>query len=163
MSSVFAAPTAPFTVVSAAAIADLVRAARQAPLRRARICLHGSVDDPLHEMIIAFAHDSYVAPHRHRGKSESFHLLAGTVDVVFFTDAGTVADRVTLSADAPERPRIYRLQQPLWHTLAIRSETAVLHEVTNGPFRPEETEVAPWAPSPDDRPAVDRFLTSIRR
>jgi len=47
---------------------------------------------------------------------------------------------------ASGKSHVYRMNAPLWHSVIIRSEYAAIHEVTNGPFRIEESEVAPWAP-----------------
>ena len=154
-------PAQPCTVVSPAAVVDLLCAAHDAPLRRARLCLHEDSGDPLHEMIIAFWRGSYVAPHRHRGKSESFHVMQGEIEVVFFDDEGALTSRVVLSASDPARPRVYRLRQPLWHTVVVRSECAVIHEITNGPFRQEDTEIASWAPAPLDPAAMARFQSRL--
>ena len=162
MSTQFADPSTPYTVVTPCLIGTLLSEAKQAPLLRARLCLHSSLDNPLHEMIIAFWQGSYVPPHRHRGKTESFHILTGEIDVVFFAENGELASRVTLSAENPILPRVYRLAQPLWHTVLIRSHSAVIHETTNGPFRPAETETAAWAPDQNDTEAIARFFARVR-
>lgn len=156
MATRFAEPGA-CTVVGPSDIEQLVSSARSAPLGRARLCLHHGVEDPLHEMIIAFVADSYIPPHRHLGRTESFHLLQGTVVVVLFNDAGEITQRIRLSAESVQEPRVYRLQKTVWHTVVVLSQTAVLHEVTSGPFNPTSTETAPWAPRPDD-PAAKRAL-----
>jgi len=41
---------------------QLKQAARQAPLRRARFCLHRDENDKVHEMVIAYCRDSPPAP-----------------------------------------------------------------------------------------------------
>ena len=145
------------TSVGPQQIAELIAEARSAILRRARICLHSGTDDVLHEMIIALFRDSYVAPHRHRRKTESFHMLAGEIEVVVFDEDGRPIARHTLSAENPDLPRVMRLQQPVWHSVLVRTEYAVVHEVTNGPFHKQDTEIAPWAADPDDATAVARF------
>jgi cupin fold WbuC family metalloprotein len=153
----------PYTVVTPQCIASLIEAASDAPLRRARLCLHCTPDDQLHEMIIAFRRDSFVQPHRHPAKTESFNLLEGELDVVFFDAFGQENSRVRLSSINQLFPRIYRLRAPLWHTLVLRSDHVVLHEVTNGPWRDTDTEIAPWAPHPGDPQAIKRFLSPLLR
>ncbi len=161
MSTHFANPDEPYTTVTPQTIRELVASADNAPLRRARLCLHSGPDDPLHEMIIAFRRDSYVAPHRHLGKSESFHVIEGEIEVVFFDDHGAVTSRLVLSAAHPASPRVYRLRAACWHTVIVRSDWAVIHETTNGPFRPVETETAPWAPAAQDAAAVADFFLHL--
>jgi hypothetical protein len=58
---------------------------------------------------------------------------------------------------ATDKTHVYRLAAPIWHSLVIRSEYAGIHEITNGPFRAEEREFAPWAPTGDA--ALRAFLT----
>ena len=59
------------------------------PLKRARICLHRSDEDCVHEMIIALARDCLFPPHRHVAKNESFHMIEGRLGVVIFNDDGS--------------------------------------------------------------------------
>jgi cupin fold WbuC family metalloprotein len=98
---------------------------------RARICAHREPTDTLHEMMIAIRSDSYIRPHRHHQKVESFHLIEGSVDVVVFEDDGSISEVVELSI---EGNFYYRLDSPKYHTLLIHSPLLVMHEITNGPF-----------------------------
>jgi cupin fold WbuC family metalloprotein len=127
-------------------IAFLKQQARANPRQRARICAHRSNDDALHEMLIAIAAASYIHPHRHLGKSESFHIVEGEVDVVVFDAAGEIAEVLELGPAGSGRRFFYRLDQSAFHTLLIRSEFLLVHEVTNGPFARNRTVLAPFAP-----------------
>lgn len=118
--------------------------------RRARICAHRSGDDPLHEMLIAIAADSYIPPHKHPGKSESFHIVEGAVDIVVFDDEGEIVEVLELGDPATGKPFFYRLGQSAFHTLLIKNEILVVHEVTNGPFSRSLTILPAWAP-PEER------------
>ena len=53
---------------------------------RIRICTHQSVDDDVHEMIIYHPKDSYVPPHMHIEKDESFHLISGEITLILFNE-----------------------------------------------------------------------------
>jgi cupin fold WbuC family metalloprotein len=134
----------------------LKRHAFEADMKRARLCLHHSLDDPLHEMIIVFHWDALIRPHRHRNKSESFHVIFGELDILLFDEHGQLVRIVNMGDAESGKTPIYRLSAPLWHTVLIRSEYAAIHEVTNGPFRVEENEFAPWAP--EEPEALRRFL-----
>ena len=79
-------------------VADLKRAAEENARRRVRLCAHHSRDDRLHEMLIVHTHDTYVRPHKHLGKSESFHIIEGDVDVVA---GGEVGDETATPAAHP--------------------------------------------------------------
>ena len=114
--------------------------------KRARICAHRSNDDSLHEMIIALASRSYIRPHRHVSKSESFHIVEGQVDVAVFDDAGTIVDVIQMGAPGSGRCFYYRLSDSAFHTLIIHTDFLVIHEVTNGPFAVDGTVLADFAP-----------------
>ena len=131
-------------------LAFLKRQAQVSPRRRARICAHKSNDDALHEMVIVIAAASYIHPHRHVGKSESFHIVEGEVDVAVFDDNGGIAEVVRLGAPGSGRCFYYRLSESAFHTLLIRTDFLVVHEVTNGPFDRDRTILAPFAP-PEER------------
>ena len=118
--------------------------------RRARICAHRSNDDALHEMLIAISAASYIHPHKHMRKVESFHIVEGLVDVVVFDDCGGIADVIELGDASTAKNFYYRLSAGAFHTLLIHSDFLVVHEVTNGPFVADETILAPFAP-PESR------------
>ncbi len=105
------------------------------PLKRARICLHRSDEDGVHEMIIALARDCLFPPHRHVAKNELFHMIEGRLGVVIFNDDGSTRRSFVLLGDPDNRGRspiasASRLFTPwfLWMTsLSItRQQTAHL-------------------------------------
>ena len=125
---------------------------------RARICMHRKSSDILHEMLIGIRSDSYVRPHRHKDKVESFHLIEGAADVVVLTDDGEVSNVIELSSSAHF---YYRLDVPRYHTLLINSPVMVIHEVTNGPFDPTESDFASFAPAEEDRKTKE-YVTKLQ-
>jgi cupin fold WbuC family metalloprotein len=147
--------------VDAGDVARLKQDASDNARRRIRLCAHRNIGDRLHEMLIVHARDAYVRPHKHLGKSESFHVVEGDVDVVLFDDEGGVREMIRMGAFASGRPFFYRIADPVFHTLLIRSEVLVFHETTSGPFRREDTVFAPWAPDDGDAMAVNRFLVDL--
>jgi cupin fold WbuC family metalloprotein len=147
--------------VDATAIDALKGDASKNPRKRIRLCTHRSVDDRVHEMIIVHTKDTYVRPHRHNGKSESFHVIEGLADVVFFDDRGEITQVIRMGPFSSGRTFYYRIADPLYHTLLIRSDVLVFHEATTGPFRREETSFAPWAPEESDAEAVATFMKSV--
>jgi cupin fold WbuC family metalloprotein len=137
------------SAIGEAELAIIRAAARASPKRRARINTHGDGEDPLHEMIIAIDGHSYIRPHKHPGKSEAFHVIEGDVDIVVFGEDGEIAQFIALGTRGAGRSFYYRISSALFHTLIVRSDIAILHEITNGPFRPSATLFADFAP--DDR------------
>ena len=118
----------------------------RAKMKRARLCLHHSDGASLHEMLIVFHRDAIIRPHRHTSKTESYHMIFGELDIVLFDDNGMANSLISMGSFTSGKPYVYRINTPVWHSVIIRSEYAGIHEVTNGPFRIEESEFAPWAP-----------------
>ena len=147
----------PVVELTAADIADLKERAARNRRRRIRVCAHPDVDDALHEMLIVHMAGAYVRPHKHVGKSESVHVLEGDAEVVLFDDDGGVRSLIPIGPYDSSRRFFYRIDEPVFHTLLVTSEFLVMHEVTNGPFRREETVFAPWSPAEDDVPAAAAY------
>jgi cupin fold WbuC family metalloprotein len=113
---------------------------------RARICMHKGSKELIHEMLISISSKSYIRPHKHFNKSESFHLVEGEADIVLFSDNGKIIEVIPFSK---ENNFYYRLDHSCFHTLLIKSPLLVIHEVTNGPFNAGDAEFAKFAPADD--------------
>ncbi len=144
-----------------AVIADLKRRAASTPRRRCRVCAHPDPADPLHEMLIVLDGSTYVRPHKHLGKSESFHVVEGAADIVTFDDDGEISEVIELGDYASGRRFYYRLNVPRYHTVLVRSEALVVHETTNGPFVAEDVVNAPWAPGDDELEGRAAYLREL--
>jgi cupin fold WbuC family metalloprotein len=153
----------PIVTVDANDIATLVREAGENVRRRVRLCTHASVDDRVHEMFIVHERACYVRPHKHAGKSESFHVVEGEVDVVIFDDGGNVTGVIAMGDYRSGKPFFYRIAEPLYHTLLIRSGVLVFHETTAGPLRREETVFPQWAPSGEDAGELTAYLQALEK
>ena len=153
----------PIVRVNRQDISELIRKASGNARNRIRICSHRTAQDRLHEMLIVHTRETYVRPHKHLGKSESFHVIEGEVDVVIFDEEGAVADAIRMGSYESGKTFYYRIADPLYHTLLIRSDVIVFHEATNGPFRPEDMIFAPWEPDANDVAAQKEFLKRVER
>lgn len=131
--------------------------------KRARICAHRTSDDALHEMLIAISAESYIRPHKHPGKAESFHIIDGLVDVVVFNNFGAIVDVIELGDASTGRNFYYRLSDSMFHTLLIHTDFLIVHEVTNGPFVAAETFLAPFAPPEDRRDEARAYILDVKR
>jgi cupin fold WbuC family metalloprotein len=147
--------------VTAADVAEVVARATRSPRKRARLCAHPSPSDALHEMLICLARETYVRPHRHADKSESFHIIEGELDLVLFDDAGAVIDVIAMGPYQSGKAFFYRLMEPCFHTILVKTPYALFHETTNGPFDAADTEFAEWAPT-EGEPEVTRYIERLR-
>jgi cupin fold WbuC family metalloprotein len=136
-------------------------AASRSPLRRARLCMHLSDQDRIHEMLIVLCSDVLFRPHRHLHKTESFHIIEGDLHVMVFDDLGNVIRTIHMGPPGSGRVMYYRLSASHWHAILPNSPFVVFYETTDGPFRPDEALFAPWAPEEPDE--LRRFLEERRR
>lgn len=132
------------------------------PRCRARVCAHRSPSDRLHEMLIVLTDKVYVRPHRHIAKSESFHVIEGTVAVFIFEPDGRVRRIIQLEAARSGKPFFFRMEDECFHAPVVTSPCVVFHETTNGPFNRADTEFAPWAPEENDSAACVEYVRQLK-
>lgn len=128
---------------------------------RARLCAHTSTDDSVHEMLIVHTKGTYIPPHKHLGKSESFHIVEGRLDIVIFDDAGEVVEVVEMGEYATGATFFWRISESYYHSVIPRTDIVVFHETTKGPFKREDFVHAPWAPREDDPAAVRLYMEQL--
>ena len=154
--------TGSISVLDLSMIDFLKRRSRANRRLRARICLHPSAQDGLHEMLIVHHRDVYVRPHWHIGKSESLHVVEGSGRARLFDHDGALSETIALGPLHSGKPYFYRIAERACHSLAIDSEWLVFHEVTSGPFTPGNTIFPEWAPREDDLPGRAQFDARFR-
>jgi cupin fold WbuC family metalloprotein len=151
----------PLPIIDQQLVDFLKQAARATPRRRARFCAHPSAEADQHDMLIVSDRDTYIAPHRHLAKSETFVVLEGAVDVILLDEAGGVTEIVPMGAAASGKPFFYRMPPRQFHTLSIKSELLVFLESTKGPFRAGDNENAPWAPGAQEAERGRAYIASL--
>ncbi len=137
---------------------SLKASAAQNERQRIRLCTHQDVNDKLHEMFIVLTKSTYIRPHKHLEKIESYHVIEGEADLVLFEDHGAIVDVIRLGDYASKKAFYFRVADPRHHMLIIRSGTFIFHETTTGPLNPAETLFPDWSPSLDDKIAGDQFV-----
>lgn len=148
-------------VVNSVDIANLKDYASNATRRKSRLCAHQNVESTLHEMLIVHPHGTYVRPHRHHNKSESLHIIDGKASVFFFDENGRVTRKLDMGEYQSGLPFFYRIDEPIFHALLVRSEILIFHEVTGGPFFRSDTEFPSWAPDELDVRGVELFQAKM--
>ena len=129
--------------------------------KRARICAHLDSNNLVHEMFIAIAKSSYIQPHKHIGKSESFHIIEGMADVIIFDEQGQIKQIIELGESGSDKDRYYRLSEDLYHTLILKSPILVMHEVTSGPLNKSQTVMASFAPDEGNTVLSSAYLKQL--
>lgn len=155
-------PDEPIVKVSQKDIEFLKELSQHNVRKRVRLCAHPGVEDKLHEMLIVHTKDTYVRPHKHLNKSESFHVIEGSVDVIIFDEEGKIVEVVEMGDFRSGKQFYYRLSDPYYHTLLIHSDFLVFHETTSGPFNRSESVFASWSPTEEDTNGVQVFLDGLK-
>jgi cupin fold WbuC family metalloprotein len=151
----------PITEIDQSTIEVLLNEMESTPRKRIRLCLHDDVVNPLHEMAIVLGRESYIRPHKHEGKTESFHIIEGRLSVVFFDDNGKVQKVLRMGPLDSGLTFFYRLSNACFHAVVPESEYVIFHETTNGPFDPGDTEYAKWAPPETEPEAARKYVDDL--
>ncbi len=144
-------------------VTQLISMSNQNERKRIRICTHRGPGELLHEMIIVHAKGTYVRPHKHLGRSESFHVISGRADVIVLDDFAEIVDVIPMGDYRSGEHFYYRLNSNFFHTMLIYSDSLVFQEVTMGPFDPKSTIFAPWSPTEDVADEVVSFTESMNK
>lgn len=131
--------------------------------KRIRLCAHECIKDKLHEMFIVHARDAYIRPHKHLRNAESVHVIEGLADLILFDDKGDITDVIRLGDYLSAHKFYYRISEPVFHMLLIRSKVFVFHETTSGPFKKSAAISSKWSPAEEDTKAVKEFMDKISR
>lgn len=107
--------------------------AEGSPRLRMNRNLHDSLDAKAQRLINVLLPGTVLPIHRHRHTAETYILLRGRMDVVFFNDMGGAVARFILDP----RQGNYGLHIPAgqWHTVEVMEPSAIL-EVKDGPYTP---------------------------
>jgi cupin fold WbuC family metalloprotein len=153
----------PIAPIGHAEIKFLKDAAMRSLRQRCRICLHAGEQALLHETVLCYTSDTFNRPNRHP-MAESFHVLEGACDVIFFTEDGRPDKVLRMEAAVRGNGRPFIVQFPVmvYHTMIVRSQWLVIHETCRGPFvRGTTTQYAPWAPRETDATDIEDFLAKL--
>jgi cupin fold WbuC family metalloprotein len=135
---------------------NLTAQAQSSPRGRMNYNLHESMEAPIHRLLNALEPDTYLPPHRHPDKEETYLVIRGSLLAFFFDNDGNVTERVKLCPAEGS----YGLEIPAntWHSIISLETGTTIFELKSGPYRPLAAEdTATWAPAPTDREGIDDF------
>lgn len=112
---------------------NITSKARKSERLRMNYNLHDSLDAKAQRLFNALEPGTHLPIHRHKHTAETYILLRGRIDVLFYNDHGVVVERYELD---PKR-EIYGVHIPKgqWHTIEVH-ESSVIFEVKDGPYMP---------------------------
>lgn len=142
-------------------IKDLVGYAKNNKRQRVRFCVHTSPIEMVHQMFIVHPGHAYVRPHKHVSRSESMLVLEGVVDYVKLDEFGEIKEVTQMGDYASGNPFFNSIAQNEFHTLVIRSSWLVFMEVTQGPFKKDDTVFGDWSPLEANTALVEEYTNSL--
>ena len=142
-------------------ITELVEISKNTFRGRTRLCAHRNVNESVHEMFIVHPKGAYIPPHKHLEKSESILVLDGETEYFTFNDDGLIDQRISMGDYQSGKSFFFRLQEPLFHSMLVVSETLTFLEITKGPFKSDDTVEATWAPDKNCDAEVKLFLNKL--
>jgi cupin fold WbuC family metalloprotein len=126
-------------------------------LKRSRICVHKKPTSKLHEMFIAILRDSYIKPHKHLNKDESYFLLEGKLEIVVFNENGKIKEVICMSTIGKNKKLYFKIFKNSMHTIVIKSKYIIIKEVTEGPLNKKNDVFAHFAPDENQKNEIKIF------
>ncbi len=125
-----------------------------------RYCAHLSINDKVHEMIIFHSKGKYVRPHKKIKGSESYLLIKGLMDVVFFSDDGAVKSIIKMGNIGVEKTLFFRTNETSFRSMVMYQDSVFL-ERKEGPYTNKNLSWAEWAPDEKDQDAVSKYSKNL--
>ena len=88
-----------------------------------RICLHTSIQEKHHDMIILQQKKNFYPPHKHLRKGETYHIIKGSMACVLFNKKGKIINFCKL-----KKNDIFRTPTNVFHTMLPITKTVIYHE-----------------------------------
>lgn len=107
--------------------------AKESDRLRMNFNLHEALDTKAQRLLNALEVGTVLPVHRHQHTAETYILLRGRINVMFYNDEGEEVKRYELQSGAGS----YGVHIPKgqWHTLEVL-ESSVIFEVKDGPYMP---------------------------
>ncbi len=99
--------------------------------------LHDNLDAKAQRLLNALEVGTVLPIHRHQHTAETYLLLRGRINVMFYNDEGEEMERYELQSG--EGRYGVHIPQGQWHTLEVL-ESSVIFEVKDGPYMPLKSE-----------------------
>ena len=140
-------------------IDKVIEQARTSPRLRMNYNFHPELSDPVQRLINALEPWTYIRPHKHTTKEESFVLLRGTVLAVVFNEDGSIREHAILSATSGILG--IEFEENCYHMLTSLEIGSAVYEIKEGPFVPHtEGSSASFAPK-EGTPEAVIFLKKV--
>ena len=108
--------------------------AKSSPRLRMNFNLHESLDAKVQRLFNALEPGTELPIHRHPCTAETYIVVRGRLNVLFYDDNKNVIQRYELSANSDNFG--VHIPKNQWHTLEVLESGTVIFEVKDGPYTP---------------------------
>ena len=122
-----------------------------------RICLHKNTSEKHHDMIILQQKKNFYKPHKHKKKSETYHIIYGKMCCVMFNNLGKIKSICLL-----KKNELFRTPLNVYHTMLPISSFVIYHESKLGPLLKKNDSIFPkWIKKFNNKNKVINFKKII--
>ncbi len=112
----------------------VTQSAKESARLRMNYNFHDTLEAPAQRLLNALEPGTVLPIHRHRNTAETYLLLRGRINVMFYNDEKEVTETFELNPEEGD----YGVHIPMgqWHTLEVLESGSVIFEVKEGPYAP---------------------------
>ena len=121
-------------IINTTLLDTVTQQAKENPRLRMNFNLHENLDAKAQRLLNALEPGTVLPIHRHRHTAETYIVLRGSLQVLFYNSDSVLIDSATLQ---PQEGN-YGIHIPAgqWHTLEVLESGTVIFEVKEGPYQP---------------------------
>lgn len=113
---------------------SITQKAKESPRLRMNHNLHDSLDSKVQRLFNALEPGTILPIHRHQNTDETYILIRGKIEVMFYDDDKNITDRFVISQE--DGTFGVHIPKGTWHTLDVLESGSVIFEVKEGPYQP---------------------------
>ncbi len=106
---------------------ELSQKASENPRLRINFNLHASLEDKVQRLLNALEPGTVLPVHRHKNSAETYLVLRGRLEILFYDDNGKLIEKVDVSPN--EGKYGVHIEAGLWHTVNVIEKGTVIFEV----------------------------------
>lgn len=113
---------------------SITQKAKESPRLRMNHNLHDSLDSKVQRLFNALEPGTVLPIHRHQNTDETYILIRGKIEVLFYDDNKNIVDRFIMGQD--QESFGVHISKGTWHTIDVLESGSVIFEVKEGPYQP---------------------------
>ncbi len=113
---------------------QITQKAKDNPRLRMNHNLHDSLNSKVQRLFNALEPGTILPIHRHPNTDETYILICGKIEVLFYDENKNIMDRFIMGQDQESFGA--HIPKGTWHTIDVLESGSVIFEVKEGPYQP---------------------------